>query len=159
MLFWIFIWFFLLFKSNFPVNATRECYSDGIWAPTTNYNDCLCNSTEDCADSGIQEETGALEISIVIYLVGKMENLKCYAIQNTHENNTPGYVLSFLALCGALAIFLSFRWFPSCYYKLNIQIILFYQRNEMLEAQDSYWTILCFWSVGIKLDIYKVFAR
>ena len=74
---------------NFPDNASRECSPTGEWAPTTDYNDCMCNSTEDCQGGGRVDETGALEISIIIYLVG--------------------YVLSFLALCGALTIFLSFR--------------------------------------------------
>ena len=73
----------------FPDNASRPCSPTGEWGPTTDYTDCMCNSTEDCHGGGREDETGALEISIIIYLVG--------------------YVLSFLALCGALAIFLSFR--------------------------------------------------
>ena len=74
-------------RLSFPDNASRPCSPTGEWGPTTDYTDCMCNSTEDC--HGGRVETGALEISIIIYLVG--------------------YVLSFLALCGALAIFLSFR--------------------------------------------------
>ena len=54
---------------NFTVtdNASRDCSSGGVWAPTTDYNDCMCNSTEDCST----EVHGALEISIIIYLVGR----------------------------------------------------------------------------------------
>ena len=76
-------------RLSFPDNASRPCSPTGEWGPTTDYTDCMCNSTEDCHGGGGVDETGALEISIIIYLVG--------------------YVLSFLALCGALAIFLSFR--------------------------------------------------
>jgi len=60
----------------------------------------MCNSTEDCHGGGREDETGALEISIIIYLVG--------------------YVLSFLALCGALAIFLSFREMRCLRHKIHI---------------------------------------
>ena len=48
----------------FAVNATRHCHSSAEWSNTTNYRDCLCNCT-----SGL-EGTSALEISIIIYLVG-----------------------------------------------------------------------------------------
>ena len=37
--------------------------------------------------------------------------------------------------------------------------VFFLQGNAVPEAQDSYWTLLCFWSVGIKLDFYKVITR
>ena len=89
----------------FLVNATRHCYPNGSWAATTNYHDCMCNSTEDCTVTSTQEENGALEISIIIYLVGK-RSVFSYQMKT---DPSPGYVLSFLALCGALAIFLSFR--------------------------------------------------
>jgi corticotropin releasing hormone receptor 1/corticotropin releasing hormone receptor 2 len=77
-------------------NASRDCSSGGVWAPTTDYNDCMCNSTEDCST----EVHGALEISIVIYLVG--------------------YVLSFLALCGAIGIFLSLREMRCLRHKIHL---------------------------------------
>ena len=32
-------------KSGFAVNASRECLENGTWSATTNYRDCLCNST------------------------------------------------------------------------------------------------------------------
>jgi len=81
-------------------NASRPCSPTGEWGPTTDYTDCMCNSTEDCHGGGGVDETGALEISIIIYLVG--------------------YVLSFLALCGALAIFLSFREMRCLRHKIHI---------------------------------------
>jgi len=81
-------------------NATRQCYPNGTWAPTTFYTDCMCNSTEDCTEKSQEEETGALEISIIIYLVG--------------------YVLSFLALIGAVTIYLSFREMRCLRHKIHI---------------------------------------
>ena len=51
-------------------NATRSCSYGGVWAPTTDYNDCMCNSTEPCNDGRQDDHGGALEISIIIYLVG-----------------------------------------------------------------------------------------
>ena len=55
----------VIFQENVSVNASRECGSDGSWAPITYYGDCLCNSTEACHDL-----PPALEISIIIYLIG-----------------------------------------------------------------------------------------
>ena len=59
------------------VNATRECQGDGTWGPITYYGDCLCNSTEACLaySSNItdMESTPALEISIIIYLIGNID--------------------------------------------------------------------------------------
>jgi len=85
-------------------NATRECQGDGTWGPITYYGDCLCNSTEACLaySSNItdMESTPALEISIIIYLVG--------------------YVLSFLALCGSLTIYLSFREMRCLRHKIHM---------------------------------------
>ena len=56
------------------VNATRQCYPNGTWASTTDYNDCLCNSTENCLNILQEDETAALDISLMIYLVGKKYN-------------------------------------------------------------------------------------
>ena len=56
------------------VNASRECYGGGRWAETTNYNHCLCNSTDPAAcaldTAAADTDTPALEISIIIYLIG-----------------------------------------------------------------------------------------
>jgi len=68
-------------------NASRECGDDGSWNEITYYGDCLCNSTGQCETDDIGSMGS--EISVIIYLIG--------------------YVLSFLALCGALTIYLSFR--------------------------------------------------
>ena len=58
----------------FSVNATRECNSDGTWGSTTNYTACMCNSTVGCFNNE-PPNPGTLEISIVIYLVGKTNQL------------------------------------------------------------------------------------
>ena len=55
-------------------NASRECDADGFWSPTTDYSDCVCNSTEECVngtDVPLMETSAALEISIIIYFIGK----------------------------------------------------------------------------------------
>ena len=61
-------------KNICSVNASRECHGWGRWAETTNYNHCLCNSTDatTCAlDTAADTNTPALEISIIIYLIGE----------------------------------------------------------------------------------------
>jgi len=84
-------------------NASRECDLDGFWSPTTDYSDCVCNSTEECVngtDVPLLETSASLEISIIIYFIG--------------------YVLSFLALCGALTIYLSFREMRCLRHKIHM---------------------------------------
>jgi len=81
-------------------NATRECYLNGTWALTTDYNDCLCNSTHDCSEDLLEDGHNDLDISIIIYLVG--------------------YVISFIALCCALAIFCSFREMRCLRHKIHV---------------------------------------
>ena len=53
------------------VNASRYCNSYGEWSHTTDYGDCLCNCTRDL------EGTAALEISIIIYLIGEVQCSDC----------------------------------------------------------------------------------
>jgi len=81
-------------------NASRECYLNGTWAPSTDYNDCLCNSTQECSEDFLDDGHNHLDISIIIYFVG--------------------YVLSFIALCCALAIFLSFREMRCLRHKIHV---------------------------------------
>lgn len=85
-------------------NASRECLEDGSWSDVTYYGDCACNSTLQCAasagDSLDHEESPALEISIVIYLIG--------------------YLLSFLALFGALTIYISLREMRCLRHKIHM---------------------------------------
>ena len=95
----------------FSVNATRECNSDGTWGSTTNYTACMCNSTVGCFNNE-PPDPGTLEISIVIYLVGMTDQLSLITSIGVMPHPLPtGYILSFLALIGALAIYLSFRSF------------------------------------------------
>ena len=68
-------WFVCSLVSPFSVNATRECYPNSTWAPTTYYAHCLCNSTNNCMQTD-QEDRKTLEISIIIYLVGKGRHLE-----------------------------------------------------------------------------------
>ena len=63
---------------HIAVNATRECYLNGTWALTTDYNDCLCNSTQDCSEDLLEDGHNDLDISIIIYLVGKFINLDIF---------------------------------------------------------------------------------
>ena len=66
---------FKCLKNICSVNASRECHGGGRWAETTNYNHCLCNSTDAaaCALDTVagDTDTPALEISIIIYLIGE----------------------------------------------------------------------------------------
>lgn len=79
------------FSSDY--NASIDCLSNGSWAPRTNYNDCLCHSSnpEKYLDycEYQEEENTIVDISIIIHFVG--------------------YSISLLALLVAIAIFFSFR--------------------------------------------------
>jgi len=81
-------------------NASRKCFSNSSWASTTDYRDCLCNSTKDCMMHQPSPENNSLEVTIVIYLVG--------------------YVVSFIALFCALIVFLTFREMRCLRHKIHI---------------------------------------
>ena len=81
----------------FSVNASRECLEDGSWSDVTYYGDCACNSTLQCAasagDSLDHEESPALEISIVIYLIGQEKHFTTDLSEKIPTVLSPGFHL------------------------------------------------------------------
>ena len=87
------------------------------------------------------------------------------------RNIITGYCFSFLALCGALTIYLSFRWETVGWV---VMLTLMFRemrclrhkihmgRREVNSVKTKYWlcrALLCFRSVGTQLDIYQIIRR
>ena len=67
-----------LFKEELTINdsdnASRYCFPNGTWAGLTNYSSCKLLE-ETASEFEHKEVSSDLEISIVIYLVGKNSSL------------------------------------------------------------------------------------
>ena len=110
-----------------PDNASRLCGWDGVWAERTDYSACklLEQKTSIMEEAEMGEEHADLEISIIIYLIGKMSLSRKIArsvrlCQQNFDYQTelscinslltpPGHLLSLLTLSLSLFIFAYFR--------------------------------------------------
>ena len=118
---------FAIFRNIYVDNASKLCHGNGIWEKT-NYSQCvkLCQvydfsgniSWSDChLLSGGSGGSDSANISAIIYYIGRKEipffsfyHRLVIIIFVLFRDCYSGYSISLIALLGAVAIFLSFRW-------------------------------------------------